>query len=77
MVLQIVRREYFFAMGALLFLVELLLMVLLEINVNHFIAYLTFFDVPSAVTEMSGNFGLGKVFAAIVTPLEGLVFHKN
>jgi hypothetical protein len=64
-------------MRALFFLVELLLMVLLEINVNHFIAYFTFFYVPSAITEMGGHFGLGKVFPAIVTPLKGLIFHKN
>ncbi len=50
-------------------------MFLLEVDVIHLTAFGTFLDVPSAVTKMSGDFGFGERFEAVIANLSGLLGH--
>jgi hypothetical protein len=50
-------------------------MFLLEVDVIHLTAFGTFFNVPSAVTKMSGYFGFGERFEAVIANLSGLLGH--
>lgn len=63
------------AVGAFLFSVKLLLVLLLEVDVEHLAAGLAFLDVAAAVAEVRGYLGLGEIFEAVVASLYGLVLH--
>jgi hypothetical protein len=61
--------------GTFLFSVKLLLVLLLEVDVEHLAAGLALLDVAAAVAEVRGHLGLGEIFEAVVASLYGLVLH--
>lgn len=54
---------------------EFFFMIFLEVDVVHLIADCTFFDVPSAVTEVRANFALREELTAVVASLLLFVVH--
>ena len=50
-------------------------MLLLEVDVVHFITFGALLDVPATVAKMSGNFGLGKWLETVVADFCSLLSH--
>ena len=53
----------------------LLLMLILEVDVEHLVTIWTFFNVSAAISEMRRHFAFGKLIEAIVTSLKWLILH--
>lgn len=56
--------------------VVLLIVFLLEVDVIHLLADLTFLDVSSTVPDMGAHLALGVLFLAVVAQFKGFVLHR-
>lgn len=75
MLLVIRRWELLRTMRTLFLAMVLLIMLLLEINIEHLLTDGTFLDVPPTVAIMRGHLRLRKILEAIIAAFLGLAIH--